>query len=63
MCIIACHLVPLNKYQGIRPIGVGEVPQIKAILKIIGSDVEEAAGQLQLYAGQDGGCKTAVHAM
>ena len=49
-----------------RPIGVSEVPRriiAKAILKIIGSDVEEAAGPLQLCAGQDGGCEAAVHAM
>jgi len=50
----------------VRPIGVGEVPRriiAKAILKIIGGDVEEAAGPLQLCGGQDGGCEAAVHAM
>lgn len=49
-----------------RPIGIGEVPRRiigKAILKIIGSDVEEVAGPLQLCAGQDGGCEAAVHAV
>ena len=63
---VACRLIPLNKCPGVRPIGVGEVPRriiAKAILKIIGSDVEEAAGPLQLCAGQNGGCEAAVHAM
>ena len=49
-----------------RPIGVGKVTRriiAKAILKIVGGDVEEAAGPLQLCAGQDGGCEVAVHAM
>ena len=49
-----------------RPIGVGEVPRriiAKAILQIIGGDVEETAGALQLCAGQDGGYEAAVHAM
>ena len=35
----------------------------KAILRSLKKDVEEAAGPLQLCAGQDGGCKAAVHAM
>jgi hypothetical protein len=63
---VACRLVPLNKCPGVRPIGVGEVPRriiAKAILKIIGHDVEEAAGSLQLCAGQIGGCEAAIHAM
>ena len=60
----ACRLIPLDKCPGVRPIGVGEVPRriiAKAILRIVGSDVEEAAGSLQLCAGQDGGCEAAVH--
>ena len=64
--LVACHLIPLNKCPGVRPIGVGEVPRriiAKAILRIISKDVEAAAGPLQLCAGQDSGCKAAVHAM
>ena len=63
---VACRLIPLDKCPGVTPIGVGEVSRriiAKAILKIIGGDVEEAAGPLQLCAGQDGGCEAAVHAM
>ena len=49
-----------------RPIGIGEVPRriiAKAILKILKDDIGEAAGPLQLCAGQDGGCEAAVHSM
>ena len=64
--LVACRLIPLNKCPGVRPIGVGEVPRriiAKGILRIISSDVEAAAGLLQLCASQDGGCEAAVHAM
>ena len=63
---VACRLIPLDKNPGVRPIGVGEVPRriiAKAILCIIGGDIEKAAGPLQVCAGQDGGCEAAVHAM
>ena len=63
---VACRLIPLDKCPGVRPIGVGEVPRriiAKAILRTIGKVVEDAAGPLQVCAGQDGGCEAAVHAM
>ena len=63
---VACCLVPLDKCPSVRPIGIGEVPQriiAEAILKVVGGDVEDAAGPPQLCAGQDGGCEAAVHAM
>ena len=31
------------------------------MFRVIGCDIEEAAGHLQVCAGQDGGCETAVH--
>ena len=49
--LAAWRLIPLDKYPGVRPIGVGEVPRTiiaKAILQIIGSDSEDAATPLQL---------------
>ena len=64
--LVACHLIPLNKYPGVRPIDVGEISRriiAKAVLRIVSKDVEAAAGPLQLCAGQDGGCEAAVHAM
>lgn len=63
---VACRLIPLDKCPGVRPIGVGEVPRriiAKAVLRIVGQDVEKAAGPLQVCAGQEGGCEAAVHAM
>ena len=63
---VACRLIPIDKCPGVRPIGVGEVPRCiiaKAILRILKKDIEDAAGSLQLCAGQDGGCEAAVHAM
>ena len=63
---VAGRLIPINKCPGVRPIGIGEVPRriiAKAILRILKKEIEEAAGPLQLCAGQDGGCEAAIHAM
>ena len=63
---VACRLIPLDKSPGVRPIGVGEVPRriiSKAILWILSSDIQDAAGPLQVCAGQVGGCEAAIHAM
>ena len=63
---VACRLIPLDKCPGVRPIRVGEVPRrilAKDVLRIVGRDVEEVAGPLQVCAGQDRGCEAAVHAM
>jgi len=61
--LVACCLIALSKCLGDHPIDVGE-----AIKRIIGKttlkmEILEAAGPLQLYAGQDAGCEVAVHAM
>ena len=63
---VACRLILLDKCPGVRLFGVSEVPRriiVKAILKIIGGEVKEAAGSLKLCAGQDGSCEAVVHAM
>ena len=63
---VSCRLIPLDKNPGVRPIGVGEVPRriiAKAILNLFRLDIQDAAGPLQVCAGQDGGCEAAVHAM
>ena len=63
---VACRLIPLDKRPGVRPIGIGEVPRriiTKAVLSLFQLDVQDAAGPLQLCAGQDGGCEAAIHAM
>ena len=62
---VACTLVPLDKNPGVRPIGIGEVLRRivgKVVMNEIKSDVLEAAGNLQLCAGQFGGREAAVHA-
>ena len=49
-----------------RPIGVGEVIRRivgKAILSVIGYDIQKAAGAIQLCPGQQVGCESAVHDM
>ena len=63
---VASRLIPLDKNPGVRPIGIGEVIRRivgKSILYIIGRDIQEAAGSLQLCAGQDCGIEAAIHAM
>ena len=62
----ACRLIALDKCPGVRPIGVCEtVCRIigKSILSTIETDIQEAAGTLQLCAGQEAGCEAAIHAM
>ena len=61
---VAGCLIFLDKNPGIRSIGVGEVSRYiigKAILRVVGSDIQEAAGSRQLYAGQLARCEAAVH--
>lgn len=44
----------MDKNLGVRPIGVGEVVRsiiAKAVLSIVGTDIQQAAGPLQLCAG------------
>ena len=56
----ACYLIPLDKRPGVHPISVGEVLRRiigKAVMRIIGRDLQEAAGSSQLCAGKMGGLK------
>ena len=62
----ACRLIALSKNPGVRPIGVAEVLRriiSKAVLPVIGQDIKEAAGGVQLCVGQVLGCEAGVHAM
>ena len=64
--LLACRLIALDKNPGVRPIGIGETSRriiSKAILFMVKTDILEAAGNLQLCAGQEAGCEAAVHAM
>ena len=63
---LSCRLIALDKHPGVRPIGVGEVCRrllARAVLCVIRNDVLQAAGPLQLCAGQPAGCEVAIHAM
>ena len=64
--LLNCRLIALDKNPGIRPIGIGEVLRRiigKAVTRLSKADIIEAAGPLQVSAGQEGGCEAAVHAM
>ncbi len=63
--LLANRGIPLDKCPGLRPVGIGEVKRRvmgKAMMQIVGSGVQEAAGALQLCAGQSAGVEAAVHA-
>ena len=63
---MASRLIALDKNPGVRPIGIGDTARriiAKAILNITRQDVQEAAGSVQLCAGQIAGIEAAVHAV
>ena len=54
--LIACHLIVLIKNLGARPISIGDTARriiAKAVLFLAASDIQNAAGCLQLCGGQD----------
>ena len=62
----ASRLIELSKNPGVRPIGVAEVLRriiSKAVLAVIGWDIKEAAGGVQLCVEQVSGCEAGVHAL
>ena len=63
---MSCHLIAQDKNPGVRPIGIGDTARriiSKAILNINREDIQEAAGCLQLCAGQISSIEAAVHAV
>ena len=66
MAFVACRLIPLDKKPGVRPIEIGDVSRriiAKAILYVIRTDIQLAAGALQTCAGHNAGAEAAIHAM
>ena len=62
--LLACHLVALDKNPHVGPIGICETSRriiSKAVLSVIHYDVPDAAGALQLCAGQATGVESAIH--
>ena len=66
----ACRLIPLDKgvdkagNPGVRPIGIGEIFRRiigKAVIKLLRSDIIEAAGPLQTCAGLKSGIEASIH--
>ena len=60
------RLIPLNKNPGVHPIGVSEVLcriAGKVVMYIAKKDVKDAAGSLQVCAGQKAGSEAAIHAI
>lgn len=65
MLLPSC-LIALDKNPGARLIGVGEVVRCiiaKAVLSIIGTDIQQAAGPLQLCAEHTSGIELVIHYM
>ena len=63
---VSCRLIVLDKNPIVRPIGNGDTARriiSKAILNIFREDIQEAAGCLQLCAGQISGNEEVVHAV
>ena len=64
--LMACRLIDLYKNPDVRPIGIGEVVRRiidKAVLSVVGSDVQRPTGAFQLCAGQISGVEAAIHSM
>ena len=62
--LLSCRLIVLDKNPGVRPVGIGDTARriiAKAILSITKQDLQEAAGSMQLCAGQIAGIEAGVH--
>ena len=53
--LLASRLIVLDKCPGVRPIGIGDTARCiitKAVLVVARGEIQEAAGSVQLCAGQ-----------
>ena len=63
---LAFRLIPLDKYPGLRPIGVEMILRLiagKVVVAVVRWDVITSVGSLQVCAGHKAGCEATVHAM
>jgi len=61
--LLACRLIALDKDPGVRPIGIGDTARriiAKALLALVGPDIQEASGCQQMCGGQIAGIEAAV---
>ena len=64
--LLANRLIALDKCPGVRPIGIGDTARriiAKAALTVVKDDILDAAGGLQMCAGQIAGCEAAAHTL
>ena len=64
--LLACRLIALDKCPAVRPVRIGDTARCiitKMILEITRLDIKDAAGSVQLCAGQISGCEAAVHSV
>ena len=63
---LASKLMSLDKYPGLRPVGVGEVSRRiigKTVVHTMKEEIIRSVGNLQLCAGHESDCETAILAM
>ena len=64
--LMACHLVVLDKWPVVRPVGVGGTLRqalAKLVMRAVGDQAKTACGNLQLRAGLKAGIEGATHAV
>ena len=64
--LLANRLIALDKCPGVRPIGIGDTARriiAKVALTVVKDTILDAAGGLQMCAGQIAGCEAAAHSI
>ena len=64
--LLASRLIALDKCPGVHPISIGDTARriiTKAVLVVARGDIQEAAGSVQLCAGQASGCEAAIRSV
>ena len=64
--LMECHLVALDKWTGVCPVGIGETLRralAKLVMRAAGDQSKTACGNLKLCAGLEAGIQGATHAV